>query len=148
MFQRTKDIKISPIKQIELAAAKIPGAVSLAQGIPSFDTPDPIKNFVKQKIDEGKCAKYSLTIGLPELLETVSEALSQEGMKYDPWSEIIATCGSIEAITASIMTLTNPGDTVLIPSPTYTSYQEAIKVAGCQPEFFPLVHLQKFYFSQ
>lgn len=144
MFHRTKDIKVSPIKQIELAAARIPDSVSLAQGIPSFDTPDPIKEFVKQKIDAGKCAKYSLTIGLPELLESVSEALAEEGMPYDPWTEIIATCGSIEAITASIMALTDPGDEVLIPSPTYTSYQEAIKVAGCKPGFFPLNEEKNF----
>jgi len=144
MFKRTKDIKVSPIKQIELAAARIPGSVSLAQGIPSFDTPEPIKEFAKQKIDEGKCAKYSLTIGLPELLESVSEALAEEGMIYDPWAEIIATCGSIEAITASIMALTDPGDEVLIPSPTYTSYQEAIKVAGCKPGFFPLNEEKNF----
>ncbi len=144
MFKRTKDIKVSPIKQIELAAARIPDSVSLAQGIPSFDTPDPIKKFVKQKIDEGKCAKYSLTIGLPELLESVSDALAEEGMIYDPWTEIIATCGSIEAITASIMALTDPGDEVLIPSPTYTSYQEAIKVAGCTPGFFPLNEEKNF----
>lgn len=144
MFKRTRDIKVSPIKQIEMAAARIPGSVSLAQGIPSFDTPQPIKDFAKQKIDEGKCAKYSLTIGLPELLESVSEALAEEGMIYDPWTEIIATCGSIQAITASIMALTNPGDEVLIPSPTYTSYQEAIKVAGCKPEFFPLNEEKNF----
>jgi len=138
LFERTKDIKVSPIKQIELAAARIPGAISLAQGVPSFDTPLPIKEFVKQKIDEGKCARYSLTIGLPELLEVVAENLARDGMFYDPWTEIIATCGSIEAITASLLALTNPGDEVLIPSPTYVSYQEAIKVAGAVPRFFPL----------
>lgn len=137
-FERTRDIKVSPIKQIEMAAARIPGAISLAQGIPSFDTPAPIREYAKRMIDEGKCARYSLTIGLPELLETVAENLAREGMFYDPWTEIIATCGSIEAITASLMALTNPGDDVLIPSPTYVSYQEAIKVAGARPCFFPL----------
>lgn len=144
MFKRTQNINVSPIKQIEMRAAQIPDTVSLAQGIPSFDTPQPIKDFVIQKMQEGKCAKYSLTIGLPELLEAVSESLAQEGMYYDPWTEIIATCGSIEAITASIMALTNPGDEVLIPSPTYTSYQEAIKVAGCTPKFFPLDEEKNF----
>jgi len=137
-FERTRDIKVSPIKQIEMAAARIPGAISLAQGIPSFDTPLPIREYAKRMIDEGKCARYSLTIGLPELLETVAENLARDGMFYDPWTEIIATCGSIEAITASLMALTNPGDDVLIPSPTYVSYQEAIKVAGARPCFFPL----------
>ena len=63
-FLRTAHMKLSPIKEMELAASRISGVVSLAQGIPSFDTPEPIKAFVQQKIAEGACAKYSLTSGL------------------------------------------------------------------------------------
>jgi hypothetical protein len=47
-------MKLSPIKEMELAASRVPGVVSLAQGIPSFDTPEPIKTFVQQKIAEGR----------------------------------------------------------------------------------------------
>ena len=109
-FFRTADVKLSPIKEIELAASRIPGVVSLAQGIPSFDTPEPIKAFVQQKIAGGACAKYSLTPGLPQLRECVAESLLQEGMHYDPDQEIIISCGSIEAIAATLLTLTQPGD--------------------------------------
>ena len=72
---RTAQLKLSPIKEMELAAGRIPGVVSLAQGIPSFDTPEPIKTFVQQKIAEGACAKYSLTPGLPQLRELIAESL-------------------------------------------------------------------------
>ncbi|GIW44096.1 MAG: hypothetical protein KatS3mg077_1378 [Candidatus Binatia bacterium] len=134
-----EDLELSPIKAIEIEAAALPDVVSLAQGIPSFDTPEPIKAFVRQKLEEGACAKYSLSPGLPALRELISEALRREGMHYDPESEIIVTCGSIEAITASLLALVPPGGEVLVTSPTYTSYCSAIRLARATPRFVPLV---------
>lgn len=144
---RTTHLKLSPIKAIELAASRIPGVVSLAQGIPSFDTPDPIKTFVQQKIAEGACAKYSLTPGLPQLRELIAESLLREGMHYDPDSEIIVTCGSIEGISASLLAITNPGDEVILPTPSYASYQEVVRLAGCTPRFAPLLEENNFAFD-
>ncbi len=140
-------MKLSPIKEMELAASRIPGVISLAQGIPSFDTPEPIKAFVQQKIAEGACAKYSLTPGLPQLRELIAEALLREGMHYDPDSEIIVTCGSIEGIAAALLTLTQPGDEVILPTPSYASYQEVVRMAGCTPRFAALREEDNFAFD-
>ncbi|MBI3785192.1 MAG: aminotransferase class I/II-fold pyridoxal phosphate-dependent enzyme [Deltaproteobacteria bacterium] len=134
----TSDLELSPIKAVELRAARIPDVVSLAQGIPSFDTPEPIKRFVIQKIAEGACSKYSLTPGLPQLRELISEALLAEGMRYDPDGEIIVTCGSIEAISATLLASVSAGDEVLVASPTYASYIPAIRLTGATPRFVPL----------
>ncbi len=144
---RTGLMKLSPIKEMELAASRVPGVVSLAQGIPSFDTPEPIKTFVQQKIAEGACAKYSLSPGLPQLRELIAESLLREGMHYDADSEIIVTCGSIEGIAATLLTLTQPGDEVLLPSPSYASYQEVVRMAGCTPRFAPLREENNFAFD-
>lgn len=146
-FPRTGQMKLSPIKEMELAASRVPGVVSLAQGIPSFDTPEPIKTFVQQKIAEGACAKYSLSPGLPQLRELIAESLLHEGMHYDPDGEIIVTCGSIEGIAATLLTLTQPGDEVILPSPSYASYQEVVRMAGCTPRFAPLREEQNFAFD-
>lgn len=146
-FVRTARMKLSPIKEVELAASRIPGVISLAQGIPSFDTPEPIKAFVQQKIAEGACAKYSLTPGLPQLRELIAESLLREGMHYDPDSEIIATCGSIEGIAATLLALTQPGDEVILPTPSYASYQEVVRMAGCTPRFAPLCEEDNFAFD-
>ncbi len=146
-FARTAQLKLSPIKEMELAASRIPGVVSLAQGIPSFDTPEPIKAFVQQKIAEGVCAKYSLTPGLPQLRELIAESLLREGMHYDAESEIIVTCGSIEGIAATLLTLTQPGDEVILPTPSYASYQEVVRLAGCTPRFAPLREEENFAFD-
>lgn len=131
-------IELSPIKAIELKAARIPDVVSLAQGIPSFDTPEPIKRYAIEKITEGACAKYSLTPGLPQLRELISESLLADGMRYDPDGEIIVTCGSIEAITATLLSSVEAGDEVIVASPTYASYLPAIRIAGATPRFVPL----------
>ncbi len=138
MFERTQDLRLSIIKQMELEASKYPDAVSLAQGIPNFDTPEFIKRRVERALKRGVVAKYSLSPGLPELREMVEESLETEGMFYDWEKEILITAGSIEGITASIMAITKPGDEIIIPEPTYTSYREVIKLSGCRPVFVPL----------
>lgn len=140
-------MELSPIKAIELAAARTEGAVSLAQGIPSFNTPEIIRNYVIEQIKAGACDKYSLTSGLPELREELAANLKNYGLNYDPDSEIIVTAGSIEGITASILSSTNPGDEVIIPSPSYASYAGAIRLARCQPRFVSLDEDKNFDFD-
>lgn len=138
MFQRTKNLNLSTIKQIELEASKYPDAISLAQGIPSCDTSEHIKKRAENALKRGVVGKYSLTFGLPELRELIEHALEKENMYYDWQKEILVTAGAIEAITATILTLTQNEDEVIIPEPTYTSYKEVIKLAGCKPIFVPL----------
>ncbi len=139
--------ELSAIKAIELAAAKIPGSISLAQGIPSFATPEPIREFVCQKIQSGACDKYSLTNGLPVLREEIALSLSEEKLYYDPETEIIATAGSIEGITASLLAVTQPGEEVILPSPTYASYSGAIRLAKCTPKHVALNEEKNFDFD-
>ena len=138
MFERTKNLRLSIIKQIELKASKVPDCISLAQGIPSFDTPGCIKRRVENALKRGVVAKYSLSPGLPELRELIEVQLSRENMFYDWEKEILVTAGTIEGITATIMAITIPGDEIIIPEPTYTSYQEVITLSGCKPVYVPL----------
>ena len=78
MFERTKNLQLSIIKQIELEAARYPDSISLAQGIPSFDTPGCIKRRVENALKRGVVAKYSLSPGLPELRELIEISLAQD----------------------------------------------------------------------
>lgn len=140
MFQRTQNISLSPIKIIELLASKIPDVVSLAQGIPSFDTPEIVKKAAVKALNRGVVAKYSLTYGLSELRETIEQKLAEDAMFYDFEKEIIVVAGSIEGITATLIAAIEPGkDEVVIFSPDYTSYAEAIKVAGGKPVYVNLI---------
>ena len=82
MFERIKNLRLSIIKQIELRASKHPDVVSLAQGIPSFDTPVCIKHRVERALGRGVVAKYSLAPGLPELRELIEISLEKENIFY------------------------------------------------------------------
>lgn len=135
---KLSQLSVSPIKQIELRASKLDGVVSLAQGIPSFDTPEPIKRKVKEAMDKGWTAKYSLTPGLPILRELIAENLREQNIFIDFEEEIIITSGATEGIVASLLAILNPGEEVLLVSPSYASYAEYIKVAGGRPIFIPL----------
>ncbi|MCB0339731.1 MAG: aminotransferase class I/II-fold pyridoxal phosphate-dependent enzyme, partial [Bdellovibrionales bacterium] len=141
---KSASFELSAIKAMEIAASKIPGAISLAQGIPSFETPQQIKNFVYDKLREGACDKYSLTNGIVELREQIAASLHESGMFYDPETEIIVTAGSIEGISATLLAFLQPGDEVIIPSPTYTSYQGCIQLAGGVPKFAELDEERNF----
>jgi aminotransferase len=136
--ERLRGLTLSPIKDVELQASRIPGVVSLAQGIPSFDTPKPIKEFVAQRMAEGACARYSVSPGLPQLREAIAESLQRDGMRYDPDREVLVTVGAIEAIAATLLASIDEGDEVLVVSPTYASYLPAIQLAGGIPRFVPL----------
>ncbi len=144
--QASSQFELSPIKAMELAASRFPGVVSLAQGIPSFRTPTKVIQYAQEKIAAGLCDKYSLTIGLTELREEIALALQGEGLSYDPESEILVTAGSIEGITASILAFTQPGDEVMLPSPSYASYLGAISIAGCVPRYVDLDEENNFDF--
>jgi aspartate/methionine/tyrosine aminotransferase len=133
-----ENIKISPIKEMEIRSSRILNVVSLAQGIPSFDTPLCIKNKAIEAIQDGRVARYSLSPGILELREAIEYSLAKRNIFYDFEKEIIVTAGSIEAITASFLAILEPGDEVLIPDPTYTSYQSSIKTARGVPIFVPL----------
>ena len=136
--ERLRGLTLSPIKDVELQASRIPGVVSLAQGIPSFDTPEPIKRFAIARMEEGACARYSVSPGLPALREAIAESLAADGMPYDPEREILVTVGSIEAIAATLLATIDEGDEVLVVSPTYASYLPAIRLAGGVPRWVPL----------
>ncbi len=138
IFPRTKDLRLSIIKQMEIRASQYPDCLSLAQGIPDFDTPSCIKRRAERTLERGVVSKYSLSPGLPELRELIEISLEQENMSYDWQTEILVTAGTIEGITASILAITEPGDEIIIPSPTYTSYREVIYLAGCKPVYVPL----------
>ena len=136
--ERLRGLTLSPIKDVELQASRLPGVVSLAQGIPSFDTPEPIKRFAAQMMAEGATARYSVSPGLPQLREAIAETLERDGMRYDPEREILVTVGSIEGIAATLLANIDEGDEVLVVSPTYASYLPAIRIAGGVPRWVPL----------
>ena len=117
----------------------MPGVVSLAQGIPSFDTPGADQAVRRRSAWPRAPARGIRSVpACRQLREAIAEALARDGMRYDPDREILVTVGSIEAIAATLLASIDDGDEVLVVSPTYASYLPAIRLAGGVPRFVPL----------
>lgn len=138
--RRVNQINISAIKEMPLIASKVPGCVSLGQGIPSFPTPPHIVEAVCRAMrDLPDSGKYTLGPGMPELREAIARRLLVErGMAVDPDEEICVTVGAMEALSAAVLTLVDRGDEVILPSPNYASHIEQVLLAEGVPVFAPL----------
>ena len=123
-----------------MLAAGIDGCVSLGQGVPSFATPPHIVEAVTRALREDPgSGKYSLQTGMPALRRRIAAyLLPEKNIIVDPESEICVTVGGMEALLATILTVVDEGDEVILPSPTYASYIEQILLAGGIPKFVPL----------
>jgi aminotransferase len=142
--KRVAQISVSAIKQMPVLAHKVPGALSLGQGIPSFGTPVFITEAVRRAlIDDEWIGKYSLQPGLPELKKEVARYLEwKKGISVNHEREVFVSCGAMEALAAGIATVVDRGDEVLIPSPNYASHIEQVLFAEGIPVFVPLIEEQ------
>jgi aminotransferase len=138
--QRVCSISNSATKQMAVLAAKIGGCVSLGQGVPSFSTPTHIIETVIKTLAQNPCSgKYSLQTGMPELRNRIARYLKEEkNITTDPETGLCVTVGAMEALLATILTVVDTGDEVILPSPTYASYIEQILLAQGIPVFAPL----------
>jgi len=111
----------------ELAAQGV-NVISLSVGEPDFDTPDHVKEAAKQALDENY-TRYSPVSGYPELRKAIANKLKAEnGLDYDP-SQIVVSTGAKQSLSNAILTLINPGDEVIIPTPYWVSYSEMVVLA-------------------
>lgn len=114
------------------------GAVNLSQGFPDFDPPKEILDRFAE-IAEEDFHQYSITWGAQNFREALAKKQERfTGMKIDPHSEIVVTCGSTEAMMAAMMSVTNPGDKVIIFSPFYENYGADTILSGAEPIYVPL----------
>lgn len=122
---------LSPIKQMELEAAKISNPISLAQGIPCQDTPELIKQAAIKAIENGTAAYYSPPQGLPGLRKVISAHLRRRGQVYDWQDEIIVTAGASEAIVTALRScIKRTKNEVIVFSPSYAGYVSMIAAVG------------------
>ncbi len=114
-------------------------AVNLSQGFPDFDPPKQITDRLAQIAPEGP-HQYALTWGAQNFREALAKKQKHfSGMDIDPNTEIVVTCGSTEAMMASMMSVCNPGDKVVVFSPFYENYGADAILSGAQPIYVPLV---------
>ncbi|WEV44436.1 aminotransferase class I/II-fold pyridoxal phosphate-dependent enzyme [Lactobacillus sp. ESL0684] len=130
---RIKSLPQSKIDAFANEIAQIPDIVKLTIGEPDLETPEHIKQAAIADIKRND-SHYAPEAGKPELLNAISNYLNNKlGVRYDPQSEICATVGVSEALNLTFMTLLNPGDKVLVPTPVWGVYFGIIELAGGIP---------------
>ena len=114
------------------------GAVNLSQGFPDFDPPKAILDRLAEVAHEDY-HQYSITWGAQNFREALAAKQTRYmGRTIDPNSESVVTCGSTEAMMTAMMTVTNPGDKVVIFSPFYENYGADTILTGAEPIYVPL----------
>jgi aminotransferase len=114
------------------------GAINLSQGFPDFDPPKALQDRLAEVAHTGP-HQYALTIGAQNFRESLSKKQEHfSGLRYDPQTEMVITCGSTEAMMITMMSVCNPGDKVVIFSPFYENYTADTILSGASPIYVPL----------
>ena len=138
LSNRTSIFTDSVIRRMTRISNKY-GAINLSQGFPDFEPPLPILERLAQVTKED-FHQYSTTWGSQNFREALAAKIQHfSGVCVDPDSELVVTCGSTEAMMAAMMSVTNPGDKVIVFSPFYENYGADTILSGAEPIYVPLI---------
>jgi aspartate/methionine/tyrosine aminotransferase len=127
----------SVIREMSREAVKYQ-AVNLAQGFPDFPAPEEIKRAAQEAVGRD-INQYAITWGSRHLRAAIARQMQLwQAVTLDPETEITVCCGSTEAMMASLLATTNPGDEVIIFEPYYENYGPDTILSGAQPRFVKL----------
>ena len=130
---KVKQIKPSGIRKFFDIVSEMDYAISLGVGEPDFDTPWHIREEGIYSLEKGRTF-YTSNAGLSELKIEISKYLDRRfDLKYDPSDEIMITVGGSEAIDGALRAMLDAGDEVILPQPSYVSYEPCIVLADGVP---------------
>ena len=132
------NIKPSGIRKFFDIAAEMDDVISLGVGEPDFDTPWHVRDEGIYSLEKGRTS-YTSNAGLKELKEEIAKFLKRRyDLTYDPLKEMIVTVGGSEGIDICMRAMLDPGDEVLIPQPSYVSYEPCAILANGTPVIIEL----------
>jgi aminotransferase len=144
LAKKTVELKPSGIRKFFDIVADMKDAISLGVGEPDFDTPWHIRDEGIYSLEKGRTF-YTSNAGLKELrMEIASYLKRTQGLDYRYMHEMLVTVGGSEAIDLAMRALINPGDEVLIPQPSYVSYEPTVVLADGVPVFINLKEENRF----
>lgn len=127
----------SGIRRFFDIAATMDDVISLGIGEPDFVTPKPILQAGIRSLQDGE-THYTSNSGMLELRQVLSRNLEQlYGVRYSPEDEILITVGVSEALYLALTAVLDPGDEVIVPTPSFVSYQPEVIFAGGKPIILP-----------
>ena len=131
-------LKKSGIRKFFDIVSEMKDVISLGVGEPDFDTPWHIREEGIYALEKGKTF-YTSNAGLKELRQEIDNYLKRtQNISYNPDNEIIVTVGGSEAIDIGLRAMVNAGDEVIIPQPSYVSYEPCAVLAGAKPVIIDL----------
>src|SRR5215213_3250312 len=114
------------------------GAVNLGQGMPDFEAPQALKDAAAKAIQDG-FNQYAITWGAPNLRQAIAEKVRRfNGIPCDPDEHVTVCCGATECMMATMLSLVDPGDEVVIFQPFYENYGPDAIISGAKPVWVPL----------
>ncbi len=126
-------LKPSGIRKFFDIVSEMKDAISLGVGEPDFDTPWHIRDEGIYALERGRTF-YTSNAGLRELRQEICNYLKRkQGIQYEWDKEVVITVGGSEAIDIGLRAMINPGDEVIIPQPSYVSYEPCAILAGAKP---------------
>ena len=146
LAKQVVDLKPSGIRKFFDIVSEMKDAISLGVGEPDFDTPWHIRDEGIYSLEQGRTF-YTSNAGLKELKEEICNYLHRRlGVDYNFKNEVLVTVGGSEAIDIGLRALINPGEgeEVLIPQPSYVSYEPCAILAGAKPVIIELKHENEF----
>ncbi len=139
-----KTIEPSGIRKFFDIVSEMEDAISLGVGEPDFDTPWHIRDEGIYSLEKGRTF-YTSNAGLKELKIEISKYLDRKyGMQYNYNNEIMVTVGGSEGIDMALRAMLDPGDEVIIPQPSYVSYEPCTVLAGGKPVIVELKEENEF----
>lgn len=138
LSKQAVSLKPSGIRKFFDLVSEMEDAISLGVGEPDFDTPWHIRDEGIYSLEKGRTF-YTSNAGLKELKEEICRYTERkQGVTYDPAHEVLVTVGGSEAIDIGMRAVLNPGDEVLIPQPSFVSYEPCAIMAGGVPVIIEL----------
>ena len=133
LSKKVTAIKPSGIRKFFDLVSEMQDVISLGVGEPDFDTPWHVREEGIYSLEKGKTF-YTSNSGLKPLRQEIANYINRtQGITYDPNKEIIVTVGGSEAIDIGIKAIVNDGDEVIIPQPSYVSYEPCTVLANAKP---------------
>lgn len=124
-----REIKPSGIRKFFDIASGMKDVISMSVGEPDFVTPWNVRQAAINSVERG-LTHYTSNSGLPELRRLIMEYLNDRYDVHYDMNDILVTVGASEALDLAFRALIDPGDEVLIPAPSYVSYEPGVKLAG------------------
>ena len=146
LAERTVGIKPSGIRKFFDLVSEMddPEVISLGVGEPDFDTPWHIREEGIYSLERGRTF-YTSNSGLKDLRNAICDYLKRTyQVEYNPETEVMVTVGGSEAIDIGLRAVLNPGDEVIIPQPSYVSYEPCTVLAGGKPVILELHEKNEF----